>query len=165
MIDLSVLDDATIWVAVSFIFFIILIFKPMKSQISDRLDKKITDLKNKLDEAKNLKYEAEKLYKEHQNNLKINLQKIEKLKLDTKNEIKKIKKNLDDEFKLITARKQSTFEKNSNQIEERIRNELKKEILSNTIFFTQHRIKKELKKKHNSKFIEESLKKLSKHVS
>ena len=98
----------------------------MKSQISDRLDKKITDLKNKLDEAKNLKYEAEKLYKEHQNNLKINLQKIEKLKLDTKNEIKKIKKNLDDEFKLITARKQSTFEKNSNQIEERIRNELKK---------------------------------------
>ena len=48
MIDLSVLDDATIWVAVSFIFFIILIFKPMKSQISDRLDKKITDLKNNL---------------------------------------------------------------------------------------------------------------------
>ena len=63
MIDLSVLDDATIWVAVLFIFFIILIFKPMKSQISDRLDKKITDLKNELDEAKNLKYEAEKLIK------------------------------------------------------------------------------------------------------
>ena len=111
MIDLSVLDDATIWVAVSFIFFIILIFKPMKSQISDRLDKKITDLKNKLDEAKNLKYEAEKLYKEHQNNLKINLQKIEKLKLDTKNEIKKIKKNLDDEFKLITARNNQPLKK------------------------------------------------------
>ena len=42
---------------------------------------------------------------------------------------------------------------------------LKKEILEKTIFFTEYRIKKELKKTHNSKFIEESLKKLSKSVS
>ena len=37
MIDLSVLDDATIWVAISFHFICFLIFKPIKSQISNNL--------------------------------------------------------------------------------------------------------------------------------
>ena len=82
MIDLSILDDATIWVAISFLLFVILIFKPVKSQISDNLNKKIDDLKNKIDEAQKLKIEAEKLHKEQEENLKINLEKIEQLKLD-----------------------------------------------------------------------------------
>ena len=165
MIDFSVLDDATIWVAISFILFVILIFKPIKSQISDSLDKKIIDLKIKIDEAQKLKNEAEKLYQDQQDNLKISLQKIEQLKLDTKNEIQRITTNVNDELNIITSRKKNTFEKNSKQTEEKIKDELKKEILEKTIFFTEHRIKKELKKTHNSKFIEESLKKLSKSVS
>ncbi len=165
MIDFSVLDDATIWVAISFILFVILIFKPIKSQISDSLDKKIIDLKIKIDEAQKLKNEAEKLYQDQQDNLKISLQKIEQLKLDTKNEIQKITTNVNDELNIITSRKKNTFENNSKQTEEKIKDELKKEILEKTIFFTEYRIKKELKKTHNSKFIEESLKKLSKSVS
>ena len=158
MIDFSVLDDATIWVAICFILFVILIFKPIKSQISDSLDKKIIDLKIKIDEAQKLKNEAEKLYQDQQDNLKISLQKIEQLKLDTKNEIQRITTNVNDELNIITSRKKKTFENNSKQTEEKIKDELKKEILEKTIFFTEYRIKKELKKTHNSKFIEESLK-------
>lgn len=165
MIDLAFLDDSTIWVAISFILFVLLIFKPIKSQISQSLDKKIDDLKFKIDEAQKLKDEAEKLQKEQEKNLKINLQKIEQIKLDTENEIKKIIKNVDEELKIITERKQNTFDKNSKQTEEKIKTEIKKEILSMTIFFTEHRIKKELKKTHNSKFIEDSLKELSKNLS
>ena len=89
MIDLNILDDATIWVAISFVLFVILVFKPIKSQISNNLDKKISELKAKIDEAKKLKEEAESLYKEQENNLQINLKKIDQLKIDTKNEIKK----------------------------------------------------------------------------
>ena len=103
--------------------------------------------------------------KDQQDNLKISLQKIEQLKLDTKNEIQRITTNVNDELNIITSRKKNTFENNSKQTEEKIKDELKKEILEKTIFFTEHRIKKELKKTHNSKFIEESLKKLSKSVS
>ena len=165
MIDLNILDDATIWVAISFVLFLILVFNPIKSQISNNLDKKISELKAKIDEAKKLKEEAESLYKEQENNLQINLKKIEELKIDTKNEIKKISKNFNEELELIISRKQKTFDNNSKQAEEKIKDELKKEILSKTIFFTEHRIKKELKKNHNSKFIEESLKKLSKNIS
>ena len=52
--DFSILDDATLWVAVSFILFIMLVFKPLKNQLSEALEKKIDDLK-KLMNQKNLR--------------------------------------------------------------------------------------------------------------
>ena len=79
MIDLAFLDDSTIWVAISFILFVLLIFKPIKSQISQSLDKKIDDLKFKIDEAQKLKDEAEKLQKEQEKNLKLIYRKLNKL--------------------------------------------------------------------------------------
>ena len=80
--------------------------------------------------------------KSKRKNLKINLEKIEQLKIDTLSEIKRIKKNVDEELRIISLRKQNTFDKNSKQVEEKIKDELKKEILSKTIFFTEYRIKK-----------------------
>ena len=73
--------------------------------------------------------------KNKKKNLKINLQKIEQIKLDTENEIKKIIKNVDEELKIITERKQNTFEKIQNRQKKKL-NRNKKEILSMTIFFT-----------------------------
>ena len=69
MIDLNILDNATIWVAISFFIFLLLIFKPIKSQISSSLDKKISELKNQIIEAENLKKEAEDLLEVQKKNL------------------------------------------------------------------------------------------------
>ena len=56
------MNDSSFWVATSFIIFIILVFKPLSKQLSNGLDQKINDLKKKLDESRNLKKEAEKIY-------------------------------------------------------------------------------------------------------
>ncbi len=164
MIDLSILDDATIWVAVSFFIFLLLIFKPLKSQISGSLDKKIEELKTQISEAENLKKEAENLFMLQQKKLSENEEKIKKLKIETDNEVRRINESVDKEFKISSERRSKTFETGLKQIEDKIRNDLKKEILEKTVIFTELRIKKELNKKHNSNFIEESLKKLSDHI-
>ena len=164
MIDLSILDDATIWVAISFIIFILLIYKPIKSQISKGLDQKINELKLQITEAENLKKEAEDLFRLQQKKLSENEEKIKKLKIDTDNEVLRINESVDKEFKTSSERRNKVFETSLKQIEDKIRNDLKKEILEKTVVFTELRIKKELKKKHNSNFIEESLKKLSDHI-
>ena len=65
--DFSILDDATLWVAVSFILFIMLVFKPLKNQLSEALEKKIDDLKKEIDESKKLKAEAENIFREQKN--------------------------------------------------------------------------------------------------
>ena len=164
MIDLSILDDATIWVAISFIIFILLIYKPIKSQISKGLDQKINELKLQITEAENLKKEAEDLFRLQQKKLSENEEKIKKLKIDTDNEVLRINESVDKEYKTLSERRSKVFETSLKQIEDKIRNDLKREILEKTVVFTELRIKKELKKKHNSNFIEESLKKLSDHI-
>ena len=163
MINLNILDDPTIWVAISFFIFLLLIFKPIKSQISSGLDKKIDELKSQINEAENLKKEAEDLFKLQQKRLTENEEKIKKLKTETDSEVKRINKSVDDEFKISSERRSKAFDTSLKQIEIKINNDLKKEILEKTVIFTELRIKKELKKKHNSNFIEESLKKLSDH--
>ena len=164
MIDLSILDDATIWVAISFVIFLLLIYKPIKSQVSKGLDQKINELKSQINEAENLKKEAEDLFRLQQKKLSENEEKIKKLKIDTDNKVLRINESVDKEFKSSSERRSKVFETSLKQIEDKIRNDLKREILEKTVVFTELRIKKELKKKHNSSFIEESLKKLSDHI-
>ncbi len=54
--------DATFWVAISFLLFIILlIYKKVPQIIFNQIDDKIAELKSKIDEAENLKTNSEKL--------------------------------------------------------------------------------------------------------
>ena len=61
-------------------------------------------------------------------------------------------------------RKQKNFKQISSQMELKIKEEIKREILRQTILFTEHRIKKNISKKHNDKFVEDSLNKLTGHL-
>mgnify|MGYP001414423616 CR=1 FL=1 len=63
--NVNILDDSTLWVAISFIVFLILVYGPLKKMIIDSLDKKILELKSHLDDSKKLKKEAEELFNEH----------------------------------------------------------------------------------------------------
>ena len=63
-IELNFLDNSTLWVAISFIIFVVLVFRPLKNMMLTNLDNKIAELKFQLDESKKLKEDAEKLYTE-----------------------------------------------------------------------------------------------------
>ena len=43
--SIEFLDDSTLWVSLSFIIFVCITLKPMLTQLSDSLEKKIDDLK------------------------------------------------------------------------------------------------------------------------
>ena len=157
--DFSILDDATLWVAVSFILFIMLVFKPLKNQLSEALEKKIDDLKKEIDESKKLKAEAENIFREQKN------KKIQQIKNDTMQQILEINKTINEEIKIALKRKENNFIQISSQMERKILEEIRTEILKKTIFYTEHRLKNKLTEKHNSKLIDDSLKKLTQHFS
>jgi|TARA_B100000282_G_C31633269_1_gene444880 F-type H+-transporting ATPase subunit b len=163
--DFSILDDATLWVAVSFILFIMLVFKPLKNQLSEALEKKIDDLKKEIDESKKLKAEAENIFREQKNKQEENLKKIQQIKNDTMQQILEINKTINEEIKIALKRKENNFIQISSQMERKILEEIRTEILKKTIFYTEHRLKNKLTEKHNSKLIDDSLKKLTQHFS
>ena len=62
--------DATFWVAISFVLFIILIlYKKVPKFVLNQIDTKISELKNKINEAENLKVSSEKLLSDIQTKL------------------------------------------------------------------------------------------------
>ena len=59
--------DATFWVAISFLLFVLLlIYKKVPALVLQQIDNKISELKNKLEESEKLKSTSEKLLSEAQ---------------------------------------------------------------------------------------------------
>ena len=82
--------DATFWVAISFALFIILIlYKKVPKFVLNQIDIKISELKNKIDEAENLKFNSEKLL----SNVQGKLEKSEKNRAEILRKAQKISEN------------------------------------------------------------------------
>ncbi len=158
------LNDSTIWVAISFILFVILVFKPMTKQLSTSLDDKISTLKKSLDDSIKLKIEAEKLYKEQLSKQQENANLVKRIQEETKREIKNIKLQIDKEIEMNMLRKINNYNQISLHLENKVKGELKKEIMDNVIKYTKFRIKKNLSEKYNQKLIENSFKNISKQI-
>ena len=97
--------DPQFWVAVSFVLFIAVIFNPVRKILISSLDAQIKEIKSKIDEAENLKNEAQKTLSE----LKTRESEVEK-------EIKELKINSE---KKIVELKELYSKKLSEQIEKR----------------------------------------------
>ncbi len=165
MASLNILDNATLWVAISFVIFVILVFKPLKNIMLKSLDTKIAELKSQLEESKKIKEDAEKLFTEQNKKYEETLIKIKKLNDDAVYESKIIKKKIEEDIKNSLSRKDKSFKQLSSQMELKVREDLKNEITKKTLIYTEFKIKKKLKKTHNSKLIDESLSKLTSHLS
>ena len=163
--DFSILDDATLWVGISFILFVVMVIRPLTSMFSKNIDIRISTLKKEIDEAKKLKIEAENLLDEYKEKEKRNTQYIEELKKQTKKEAKDIEERIKKEIELAITRKEANYELIVKQMESNLKEKLQNEIMTKTLKFTQSRIEKNISEKHNDDFIDESLKKLPKQLS
>ena len=96
--------DATFWVAISFVLFIILIlYKNVPKFVLNQIDIKISELKNKIDEAENLKSSSEKLLSNVQ-------EKLEKSEKDRTEILRKAQKISEDEIAITTEKMQRSLE-------------------------------------------------------
>ena len=165
IVETNILDNATLWVAISFIIFVILVFKPIKNMMLSNLDNKIVELKSQLNESKKLKEDAEKLLIEQNKKYKETLIKIKKINEDAIYESRIIKKKVEEDIKNSVLRKEKAYKQLSSQMELKVREDLKNEVIKKTIYYTEFKIKKKLNKLHNSKLISESLSKLTSHLT
>ena len=98
-------SDPQFWVAVSFFLFIAAIFNPVRKLLTTNLDIQIKDIKDKINEAENLKNEAQKTLSE-----------LKQRESEVENEINKLKKNSENR---ILELKNLSSQKLAQQIEKR----------------------------------------------
>ena len=155
--SIEFLDDSTLWVSLSFIIFVCITLKPMLAQLSDGLEKKINDLKKNIEESKQLKLEAEKSYKDQLEKQKDNSNLIKRIKEDTNKEIKRIKSQIEKDIEQSMLRRINNYNLISSQMENNLKNDMKKHIMERVVKYTEIRIKKNLSNKQNLKLVENSI--------
>ena len=155
--SIEFLDNSTLWVSLSFIIFVCITLKPVLTNISDSLEKKIDDLKRNIEESKQLKLEAEKLYKNQLEKQKDNSNLIKRIKEDTNKEIKRIKYQVERDIEQTMLRRINNYNLISSQMENNLKNDMKKHIMEKVIKYTEIRIKKNLSNKQNLKLVENSI--------
>ena len=155
--SIEFLDDSTLWVSLSFIIFVCITLKPMLAQLSDGLEKKINDLKKNIEESKQLKLEAENLYKDQLKKQEDNINLIKRIKEDTNKEIKRIKSQIEKDIEQSMLRRINNYNLISSQMENNLKNDMKKLIMEKAIKYTEIRIKKNLSNKQNLKLVENSI--------
>ena len=162
--SIEFLDDSTLWVSLSFIIFVCITLKPMLAQLSDSLEKKIDDLKKNIEESKQLKLEAEKLYKDQLEKKKDNHNLIRRIQEESNKEIKRIKSQVERDIELSLLRKINNYNLLSSQMENNLKNDMKKYIMQRVIKYTEIRIKNSLTIKQNTKLVENSIINISKKL-
>jgi F-type H+-transporting ATPase subunit b len=154
---MEILDNATLWVGVSFVLFILLIFKPLLNSTNKSLDAKIISIKNKVEEAKKLNLESEKIYNEIEKDRiagEIKIKTIlENASRDAKNIEKKMNNNLDE----IIKKKKNQLEQKLQQTKIKFEKEISSEILRTAIDVTKKRIINDLSDSKNNNLIENSI--------
>ena len=97
---MDILNNATLWVGISFALFIILVFKPFLKLTNENLNRKIDSIKSNIEEAKELKENAKKILSGYEkkkknisNEIKIMLDNAERESLVIEKQIKKNLKN------------------------------------------------------------------------
>ena len=157
-----IFKDAETWVAIAFILFIIILLRFGWSRIVNALDNRAKLIKQELDEARNLREQAQSILADYQSK-KQNSEKeiskiIEKAKIETESNIQISLKNHKD---LLNRRKKNAEEKII-QAKERVLQDIKEAIVDISIDASKALIQENFTDSHGKKLADEASAKIDK---
>ena len=153
-------SDPQFWVAVAFVAFIAAIFNPVRKILTSSLDAQIKDIKNKLDEAENLKNETQTTLseiKKRQNDVQIEIQDIHK---DAEKKVKQLEVNAEAKLKDQVAKRQILAEAKIDQLTRDANNLIQSHISSTAIAATISILQQKLDNQEQQKLIDKSIEEL-----
>ena len=153
-------SDPQFWVAVAFVAFIAAIFNPVRKILTSSLDAQIKDIRNKIDEAENLKNETQTTLSEikiRQNDVQIEIQDIHK---DAEKKVKQLEENAELKLKDQIAKRQILAEAKIDQLTRDANNLIKSHISSTAIAATISILQQKLNNQEQQKLIDKSIEEL-----
>ena len=153
-------SDPQFWVAVAFVAFIAAIFNPVRKILTSNLDAQIKDIRNKIDEAENLKNETQTTLseiKKRQNDVQIEIQDIHK---DAEKKVKQLEVNAEAKLKDQVAKRQILAEAKIDQLTRDANNLIQSHISSTAIAATISILQQKLDNQEQQKLIDKSIKEL-----
>ena len=153
-------SDPQFWVAVAFVAFIAAIFNPVRKILTSSLDAQIKDIRNKIDEAENLKNETQTTLseiKKRQNDVQIEIQDIHK---DAEKKVNQLEVNAEAKLKDQVAKRQILAEAKIDQLTRDANNLIQSHISSTAIAATISILQQKLNNQEQQKLIDKSIEEL-----
>ena len=153
-------SDPQFWVAVAFVAFIAAVFKPVRKMLTTSLDAQIKDIKDKIEEAENLKNETQvslSEIKQRQNDVQSEIQTIFK---QAENKVKQIEQLAADKLKDQIAKRQVLAEAKIEQLTRDANNLIQTHITSSAIDATIAILQQKLNNEEQQKLIDTSIQEL-----
>ena len=150
-------SDPQFWVAIAFVAFIVTIFNPVRKILTTNLDAQIKDIRNKIDEAENLKNETQKTLseiKKRQNDVQIEIQDIHK---DAEKKVKQLEENAEAKLKDQISKRQVLAEAKIDQLTRDANNLIQSHISSTAIAATISILEQKLNNQEQQKLIDKSI--------
>tara|TARA_Y100001978_G_scaffold166902_1_gene154819 strand:+ start:133 stop:612 length:480 start_codon:yes stop_codon:yes gene_type:complete len=118
--------DPTAWVAVSFFLFVLAVFRPAKKAILSGLDKKIDQIKSEIEEAQELREEAEALLASYHRKQREALQEAEAIVSRAQDDATRLRREAEGSIEAALKRQEELATEKISQLEaaaiSRIRN-------------------------------------------
>ena len=153
-------SDPQFWVAVAFFAFIASVFNPIRKILTTNLDSQIKDIKNKIEEAENLKNETQNTLseiKQRQNDVQLEIQEIHK---EAKSKVKQLEKISENKLKDQILKRQFLAEAKIDQLTRDANNSIQSHITSTAIAATISILQQKLNTEEQQKLINKSIQEL-----
>ena len=150
-------SDPQFWVAVAFVAFIAAIFNPVRKILTTNLDSQIKDIKDKIDEAENLKNETQVTLsevKKRQNDVQVEIQDIHK---EAEKKVKQLEEIAESKLKDQIAKRQVLAEAKIDQLKRDANNMIQSHISSTAIAATISILEQKLNNHEQQKLIDKSI--------
>ena len=154
-------SDPQFWVAVSFFLFIAAIFNPVRKILTSSLDNQINEIKNKIEEAEDIKNQAEHTLSELKVRENEVTKEIEILRIDSEKKISEIKKLSSDKLSNQINKRKMLGENKIDQIIRDTNLSIQNHITNVAIQATTDILQNNLTKDKKSDLIGESVKELN----
>ena len=153
-------SDPQFWVAVAFFAFIAAVFNPIRKILTTNLDSQIKDIKDKIEEAENLKNETQDTLskiKQRQNDVQLEIQEIHK---EAESKIKQLEKIAENKLKDQILKRQVLAEAKIDQLTRDANNSIQSHITSTAIAATISILHQKLNPEEQQKLINKSIQEL-----
>ena len=150
-------SDPQFWVAVAFVAFIAAIFNPVRKILTTNLDSQIKDIKDKIEEAENLKNETQVTLsevKKRQNDVKAEIQDIHK---EAEKKVKQLEEIAESKLKDQIAKRQVLAEAKIEQLTREANIMIQSHISSTAIAATISILEQKLNNHEQQKLIDKSI--------
>ena len=153
-------SDPQFWVAVAFFAFIAAVFNPIRKILATNLDSQIKDIKDKIEEAENLKNETQNTLseiKQRQNDIQLEIQEIHK---EAESKVKQLEKIAENKLKDQIIKRQALAEAKIDQLTRDANNFIQLHITSTAIAATILILKEKLNTEEQQNLINKSIQEL-----